>query len=354
MGDDIFGVLLTVVLLGGERVLRRRRVRADLRAPRPARGARRTGQAQRGHGDPGRREPVADAGGRAAGHHGLLDPAGPGRRTGGGASAGSGRSTCSACPTRCCTRCRSSSRSRSSWCCTCCSARWCRRTSRSPGPESAAMLLVPPYLLWVRLARPRHRVLRLVRQHDAARAAACEPKDRTREHRLDGRAVRDDRRVAVRGTARPGGTQPAVAGAADPQPGGRRRCRSRSSEVHAVPVGRRRRAHGRRDPAGAGRDRLLPVPGRRWRRPVHRLRAHQGRACRWSTTPTRSSTVDGPAAAAEVPDRCRCPTRCRGCGAATATWRWSPADDGGVTAMVALEDLVEDLVGTVRDGTHRA
>lgn len=27
--------------------------------------------------------------------------------------------------------------------------------------------------------------------------------------------------------------------------------------------------------------------------------------------------------------------------------------DGSVTAMVALEDLVEDLVGTVRDGTHR-
>ena len=27
--------------------------------------------------------------------------------------------------------------------------------------------------------------------------------------------------------------------------------------------------------------------------------------------------------------------------------------DGTVTAVVALEDLVEDLVGTVRDGTHR-
>jgi len=27
--------------------------------------------------------------------------------------------------------------------------------------------------------------------------------------------------------------------------------------------------------------------------------------------------------------------------------------DDTVTAMVALEDLVEDLVGTVRDGTHR-
>jgi CBS domain containing-hemolysin-like protein len=29
------------------------------------------------------------------------------------------------------------------------------------------------------------------------------------------------------------------------------------------------------------------------------------------------------------------------------------APDGSVSAMVALEDLVEDLVGTVRDGTHR-
>jgi CBS domain containing-hemolysin-like protein len=27
--------------------------------------------------------------------------------------------------------------------------------------------------------------------------------------------------------------------------------------------------------------------------------------------------------------------------------------DDQVTAMVTLEDLVEDLVGTVRDGTHR-
>ena len=28
-------------------------------------------------------------------------------------------------------------------------------------------------------------------------------------------------------------------------------------------------------------------------------------------------------------------------------------NDGTVLAMVALADLVEDLVGTVRDGTHR-
>ncbi|HEX7825785.1 MAG TPA: hypothetical protein VF477_12845, partial [Mycobacterium sp.] len=30
-----------------------------------------------------------------------------------------------------------------------------------------------------------------------------------------------------------------------------------------------------------------------------------------------------------------------------------PAAEDRVTAMVTLEDLVEDLVGTVRDGTHR-
>lgn len=28
------------------------------------------------------------------------------------------------------------------------------------------------------------------------------------------------------------------------------------------------------------------------------------------------------------------------------------ATDGAVVAMVALEDLVQDVVGTVRDGTH--
>ena len=50
-------------------------------------------------------------------------------------------------------------------------------------------------------------------------------------------------------------------------------------EIHAVPAaadgdGPDRRGH----PAGARRDRLLPLPRRRRRRPLHRLRAHQGRA----------------------------------------------------------------------------
>ena len=37
----------------------------------------------------------------------VLDPARPGRRARGRPPAGASRSTCSACPTRCCTRCRS-------------------------------------------------------------------------------------------------------------------------------------------------------------------------------------------------------------------------------------------------------
>ena len=46
-----------------------------------------------------------------------------------------GASTPSACPRRCCTRSRSRSRSPSWSTSTSCSARWCRRTSRSPAPS---------------------------------------------------------------------------------------------------------------------------------------------------------------------------------------------------------------------------
>ena len=54
MGSDLFGVLLTVRAARRQRVLRRRGVRADLGAPRPPRSARRTGQEERRHRDPGR------------------------------------------------------------------------------------------------------------------------------------------------------------------------------------------------------------------------------------------------------------------------------------------------------------
>ena len=95
----------------GQRVLRRRGVRADLGAPRPPRGAGRAGQAQRGHRHPGRREPVGDARRRAAGHHALLDRAGPRRRARGRAPAAHAVRPARCPRRRCCTRCRSSWRS---------------------------------------------------------------------------------------------------------------------------------------------------------------------------------------------------------------------------------------------------
>ena len=197
----------------------------------------------------------------------LFDPARPGRRARGGAPAGEAVRTWSASPTRCCTRCRSSSRSRSSWCCTCCSGEMVPKNIAIAGPESVAMLLVPPYLLWVRAARPGHRVLRLVCPHDPARVRRP-GEDRTGEHGFDRRAVRDDRRIAVGGPAGSRGAQPVVAGPADPQPRGRRRRRSAA--------------------ARSGRCRWPPkVPGRpsgpssgHWPRPATP-------ASRWSTRPAQ-------------------------------------------------------------------
>ena len=219
---DIFGVLLTVLLLGANAffvgsefaLISARRDRLEALAAQ--------GKKQRRHGDPGRREPVADAGRRAAGHHDLLDPARPGRRARGRAPAGEAVRARRHPRHGCCTPCRSSSRWRSWWCCTSCSARWCRRTSRSPGPESTAMLLIPAYLVWIRAGPAVDRVLQLVRQHHLA----CVPgaaQGRTGRHRLGRRTLRDDRGIAVRGAAGPRGAQPADPGAADPQPGRQRR-----------------------------------------------------------------------------------------------------------------------------------
>ncbi len=88
------------------------------------------------------------------------------------------------------------------------------------GPESAAMLLVPPYLLWVRMARP---VIAFYDwcAHIALRDGGDPGQNRTGEHGFERRALRDDRRVAVGGTARSRGAQPVVARSADSQPGRR-------------------------------------------------------------------------------------------------------------------------------------
>ena len=221
------------------------------------------------------------------------------------------------------------------------------------GPESAAMLLVPPYLVWVRAARPviafydwcAHVILRAfgveaktelentvstVELSEMIAESLSEGLLDPEEHNRLSRALRIRNRV--------------VADVAVPL-----------SEVHAVPRGRQWfRPDGGGDPARTGGHRLLPLPGRRPVGPVHRLRAHQGRAAARRRPRRRRRPGDGAVRCRRCPSRCRCPTRCRGCGATTATWRLVTGADGSVSAMVALEDLVEDLVGAVRDGTHRA
>ena len=121
---------------------------------------------------------------------------------------------------------------------------------------------------------------------------------------------------------------PPVAGAADPQPRGRRRrCAAERGPRRAG--GRRRlRAHGRRDPARAGRNGLLPLPGRRPAGRLHRLRAHQGRAAA-RPRPRGGRRPDAWCVRCRrCRHRCRCPTRCRGCGGTTAHLALVTAPDG--------------------------
>ena len=214
------------------------------------------------------------------------------------------------------------------------------------------MLLVPT-VPGVHQAGPAvHRVLQLVRQPDSARMRR-RAQGRTRCHGLGGGAVRDDRRIAVGGSDRPRGAHPAHPRPADPQP----RRRRRRGTAHRDP----RRAGGAptaRGPTLGAIERAVAETGFS-RFPVatrRRLSATcTSRMCwRSSTSPARcSDAVDGASAATGpgLDAAARCPVA-----AATQqqlTWHWSPTADGSVSAIVALEDLVEEFVGTVRDGTHR-
>ena len=191
------------------------------------------------------------------------------------------------------------------------------------GPESAAMLLVPSYLLWVRAARPviafydwcAHVILRAfgveaktelentvstIELSEMIAESLSEGLLDPEEHNRLSRALRIRNRV-VNDVAVP------------------------LSEVHAVRVAAR-------------------VPARRWRQssahwPTPATPASRSwtcsacssdtcisrMCCRSLTTPTPSLTWRWCVPCHKCPSRCRCPTRCRGYGATTATWPWSPA-----------------------------
>jgi CBS domain containing-hemolysin-like protein len=219
------------------------------------------------------------------------------------------------------------------------------------GPESSAMLLVPPYLLWIRIARPviavydwcARTILRgvgveaktelentvsTVELSQMIAESLSEGLLDTEEHNRLSRALRIRNRV--------------VGEVAVPL-----------SDVHAVEVA-----------AGSGPT-VAAIQG---------ALAETG----YSRFPVVDSTgsfigyvhikdvlplVDNPDAVVDVamvrplpqvPDSLPLPdalTRMRRTNSHLALVTGGP--DGDVSAIVALEDLVEDLVGAVRDGTHR-
>ncbi|MBV9088788.1 MAG: HlyC/CorC family transporter [Mycobacteriaceae bacterium] len=220
------------------------------------------------------------------------------------------------------------------------------------GPESAAMLLVPPYLLWVRATRPII-VFYDWCAHAALRAVGVEAKTELEntvstvelsemiaesvseglldpdEHRRLSRALQIRNRV-IRDVAVPLNdihAVPSVKDGSGPTVGAIQRALAETGYSRFPVV----------DPAGRFigyvhiKD-ILPVVDdpdaaidKSIVRPLPRLR----------------ETLALPDALSRM--------RRTNSHLALAT-----AADGAVAAMVALEDLVEDLVGTVRDGTHRA
>ena len=157
-----------------------------------------------------------------------------------------------------------------------------------------------PALSGLRAGRPAvHRVLQPVRQRACCARCGSRPR-RARHHGLHRRAQRDDRRVGVRRPAGSRGAHPADSGAADPQPHGRR-CGD-TTRRHPGGAGGRAglRADGRGRRKGPGRNRLLAVSGRRRRRPVRRLPAHQGCAVAGRLSASRDRSGQSAAAAPDL------------------------------------------------------
>lgn len=145
------------------------------------------------------------------------------------------------------------------------------------GPERTAMLLVPPYLVYVRLARPfiafynncANAILRLV---------GVQPKD---ELDIAVSTAELSEMIAESAIRRPAGSRGAHAANPSPSDSNSPGCRCRGAAGQhsgSAGVGGRVRAHHRRGRTGLGANRLLPLSGGGSRWKVHRISAHQGRA----------------------------------------------------------------------------
>jgi magnesium and cobalt exporter, CNNM family len=219
------------------------------------------------------------------------------------------------------------------------------------GPESSAMLLVPAYLLWIRAARPfiafydwcARVSLRAVgvkaKTELENTVSMVELSEMIAESRSEGlldpeEHTRLSRALQIRNRA--------VADVAVPV-----------SEIHAVSVA----AEGA-GPTVAAIQRALAETGYSRFPVIDASSQFVGYVHIKDVLPV----VDDPEAVVDlsmvrplplVPEALPLPDGLSRLRRSNSHLALVTAPDGSVTAMVALEDLVEDLVGTVRDGTHR-
>jgi CBS domain containing-hemolysin-like protein len=219
------------------------------------------------------------------------------------------------------------------------------------GPESAAMLLIPSYLFWIRAARPliafynwcanlTLRAARVeVRDELDVTVSTVELSEMIAESLSEGlldpeEHTRLTRALQIRNRA--------VADVAVPV-----------SEIHAVSVA----AEGA-GPTVAAIQRALAETGYSRFPVVDASSRFVGYVHIKDVLPV----VDDPDAVVDrsmvrplplVPEALPLPDALSRLRRSNSHLALVTAPDGSVTAMVALEDLVEDLVGTVRDGTHR-
>ncbi|MHC9295907.1 hemolysin family protein [Mycobacterium sp. LTG2003] len=219
------------------------------------------------------------------------------------------------------------------------------------GPESAAMLLIPPYLLYIRAARPfiafynwcANTTLRAFRVEPrdelASAVSTVELSEMIAESVSEGLLDPEEHHRLTRALQTRTRTVADVAMPLD--------------EIHAVQV-----AAQDTGPTVAAVERALTETGYSRFPVVDMFGAFIGYLHIKDVLPQVNepdAVVDRAmvrplpqlAATLPVPDAL---SRLRRSNSHLAL---ATSPDGAVTAMVALEDLVEDLVGTVRDGTHR-
>ena len=216
------------------------------------------------------------------------------------------------------------------------------------GPERAALVLGPAGVGHRHRAAPRHR--RDQRDRQAGPAAVRRRAARRGEldvHPRGGRGA--GRGVARRRPAREGRVRPAGRRARLHREDRRVGADAARHAVHRAPWLDRRPTSRRcaRPPASAG-SRSSPTT-------ASCSATSTSRTCWRPTRPagTGSSTTSGSVRSRRCSSPTRSTTRSRPCSAGAPTWRGSSDADGQVLGLATLEDVIEELVGEIRDAAHQ-